>query len=156
MRALTLQQPYATAICPGPKRTENRPKATVRMPLPKGGLWLGLHAGKTWYPGGLEAVRRLWPAMPNPAEMPLGVLLGVFHLYAVVAYPTRGAFPLYPPTDPHHLLGNPWAFGPWCLLIGEVLPLDELIPCRGMLGCWRIPESIEGPLLRLLPTGANT
>jgi hypothetical protein len=42
-QALTVLQPYATAIALGPKRVENR---LWRRRILPGGLWLGLHAGK--------------------------------------------------------------------------------------------------------------
>lgn len=43
---LTLLQPYASAIAAGVKRVENRP---WRRPIPRGGLWVGLHAGASLY-----------------------------------------------------------------------------------------------------------
>ena len=152
--ALTLQQPYATAIWPGPKRVENRPLPTVPLPLPRGGRWLALHAGKAWYPGGLEAVRRLWPECPHSQAMPLGSLLGVFHVHAIREYTTRDPG-LYAFTElDRRLRDDPWAFGPWCLLIDDVRGLDRPIPCRGMLGCWRVPDAHVPALLALIPGGA--
>ena len=31
---------------------------------------------------------------------------------------------------------GPWAFGPWCWLLDEVIPLEIPIPCKGMPGIW--------------------
>jgi hypothetical protein len=97
--ALTLLQPYASAIAIGPKR----------MIVPPGGLWLGLHAGKELYGGPEYAAELLadwrcacipgprsggappdgpsWPTAPNVAELPLGVLLGAMHVAGSYRYP---------------------------------------------------------------------
>ena len=36
--------------------------------------------------------------------------------------------------------GDPWAVGPWCWHVDEVLALEEPIPCRGAQGLWYVPE----------------
>jgi hypothetical protein len=144
MKALTLQQPYATSVAIGPKRIENRPRPTVPRPLPPGGLWIALHAGKGWYPGGIKAVREVWPECPDPREMPLGALLGVMRIDRVEMY------------SRHTFSSDLWAFGPWCLTIGEVRRLDQPIPCRGLLGCWPVPAEHVAALLALVPSTSAT
>lgn len=113
--ALTLLQPYASAIAIGPKRIENRP---WRRRIPAGGLWIGLHAGAALYcpdeavipyrecgrpraeqardyvEGVLDDWREVWP-LPSPhwtnaptvAELPLGCMLGAIHIAAILPYP---------------------------------------------------------------------
>lgn len=95
--ALTLLQPYASAIAVGPKRIENRP---WRRRVPPGGLWVALHAGKGLFndAAGLVRVWRevsavtgqpfgLWPGAPDLAGMPRGCLLGVMHIANILKYP---------------------------------------------------------------------
>lgn len=76
--ALTLLQPYASAIAYGTKRIENRP---WRRTLPPHGLWVGLHAGVSWY-----SPPPAWFA-GDAAKVPRGVLLGVMHFAECLRYP---------------------------------------------------------------------
>lgn len=76
--ALTLLQPYASAIAYGPKRIENRP---WRRTLPPQGLWVGLHAGVAWY-SPLPA----W-FTGDTAKVPRA-LLGAMHFAECLRYPT--------------------------------------------------------------------
>jgi hypothetical protein len=52
---------------------------------------------------------------------------------------------------PDALRADPWAFGRYCLVVGEVHRLadDLLFPCRGMLGRWPLPPAAIA-LLRAL------
>lgn len=94
--ALTLLQPFASAIAVGPKRVENRP---WHRRVPRGGMWVALHAGKGLYDRGDLLVRAwretdidgppfgLWPEAPDLADMPRGALLGVMRVARIVRYP---------------------------------------------------------------------
>ena len=89
-KGFTLLQPYASAIAIGPKRIENRPQARR---IPPGGLWLGLHAGKTLYDSA-EAIRRvwvdkfgIWPFCPELADLPMGAMLGIMRIDQCLRYP---------------------------------------------------------------------
>lgn len=101
--ALTVLEPYASAIARGPKRIENR---SWSRSLSDGGMWVGLHAGKQLYDNAgllLQVWRRpsaehhLWPEQPLWSEAPRvdqlhrGVLLGVMHVRIILPYPKRGA-----------------------------------------------------------------
>lgn len=110
-QALTVLQPYATAISHGPKRVENRP---WRRRLPAEGLWLGLHAGKALAGSEYEVVDVLnawrdnavgygwepssgprWAEAPDLGRMPRGAMLGAMHVSAIVMYPQdTGLFPV--------------------------------------------------------------
>ncbi len=37
----------------------------------------------------------------------------------------------------------PWACGPWCWQIDDVVRFARPIPCRGALGLWTVPPQIE-------------
>jgi len=96
--ALTLLQPFASAIAVGPKRIENRP---WRRRVPPGGMWVALHAGKGLYDRADLLVRAwretsaaeggplfgLWPEAPDLEAMPRGALLGMMHVARIVRYP---------------------------------------------------------------------
>lgn len=150
MRALTLKQPFATAIAVGPKRIENRPRRTIprAWALP---VWIALHAGKTWWKVDQQNWMEMWPESPKPHEMPKGALLGVMRVDEILELTE----PAWPPQSLSKLeleiRADPWTMGPWCLRIGEVRLLKEPIPCKGMLGMWEVPESIAKPLEALLP-----
>jgi hypothetical protein len=38
------------------------------------------------------------------------------------------------------VLVDPWAFGPWCWIIDEVIALPERIPCGGRQGTWHLND----------------
>lgn len=88
--ALTLLQPYASAIAVGPKRIENRP---WRRRVPPGGLWVGLHAGKQPYDRAEDLVTLwrvgVWPEVPRLADMPFGAMLGAVRVAEIVRHPNE-------------------------------------------------------------------
>lgn len=96
--ALTLLQPFASAISHGPKRVENRP---WRRRVPPGGMWIGLHAGVGLYDRAQLLVTAwrdprpvpdppfgLWPGAPALEDMPRGAMLGAMHVASIVRYPS--------------------------------------------------------------------
>lgn len=105
--ALTVLQPFASAIIDGPKRVENR---DWRFKVPAGGRWIGVHAGKEWWshaeaaggrcaadlieewadrPDPLWPQQGIWPEARNyyPTNMGLGVLIGAMHVDQILEYP---------------------------------------------------------------------
>ena len=38
--------------------------------------------------------------------------------------------------------GAPWAFGPWCWDLDDINELVEPVPCKGMLGLWKVPSEV--------------
>ncbi len=146
-RALSLSQPYASAIAVGPKRIENRSTPIARNVAP---CWVGLHAAKSTVDVDPVAWDIRWPEGVFQ-KFPSGVLLGAMFIDWVHPYPPitvhgRGA-------DPKDiaLQEDPWAFGPWCLHIAEVRRLPEPRPCRGMLGLWAVPAVLAVELDLLVP-----
>lgn len=144
MRALTVQEPWASAIIYGPKDVENRPWATAH----RGTLWI--HAAKRvdW-----SASRDAWLAagLPPPpssgrfdrsawtGSLPLGKVIGSVEM--------TDCHPLYKDcnlfTGIPQVTCSPWAIWGQChwMLDGK-RPLPEPVPCRGSLGLWRLPEDI--------------
>lgn len=129
MRALTLKQPWGTAIAADVKPVENRTwKPYLRVPF-----LLALHAGKGWDREGEAFVRELWPACPPRADHASGKVIAIVQILGVVRADDR-------PTDP-------WSFGPWCWVIGRGLVVDGP-HLTGHLGLWRLPPDVDEALHR--------
>lgn len=144
LHALTLWQPWASAIMAGVKPWENRPWAPRQLlgetPEP---LWVALHASRrlqvgpwaTW-----DDLADLWPRATWPSQIgglwPSG-FLGLVRFDRAVAYPTP------------ELEASPWAGGPLCWKVGQVLELPEPIPAKGHQRLWRVPDE-DVPTFRAL------
>jgi hypothetical protein len=77
LKAVTVLQPYSSAIALKVKPWENRPR---NMRLDDGPIWLALHAGKALYPGAdfQQRVHRqtgMWPDAPDLEDLPIELLL---------------------------------------------------------------------------------
>lgn len=140
MKAVTIRQPWASAIILGPKRVENRTwvPSDVRAGRP---LWLAVHAGivepdmKRVYEGrtGWNRLREAWPEAPAG-----GWVQGAF----IGAMLVEGAVRV---EDLEDYGVNPWATGPWCWKITQVLDISP-VPFGGRLGIWDVPEAVAGLL----------
>lgn len=121
--ALTIRQPFASAIMAGVKPVENRTWAPASQFI---GERLYIHAGKTFWGGDLDGLTNLWPDMPD--DLPRGVLLGHVLLLGVV--------PVI------HRPRCPWSTGPLCWLLDNPILIDP-IPVRGSLKLFDV-----GPIIR--------
>lgn len=138
MRALTLWQPWGTAIIHGPKDVENRSWGPPRNLV---GRWLVIHAGKRFQEDAPLQIRALWPELPPRAAIPLGALLGVAHLTGVIPAPRSS---------------SPWASDEGlCWVFGECVPLLAPIPCRGGRMLWDVPAEFH-PAIRQAVTRCRT
>lgn len=142
LRGLTLWRPWAASIVHGPKRVENRPWAPPARMLAEG-LWIAIHAGRTWDREGAAFVRNLWPEAR--ATVPHGTEEGIVGIARVVDALT------FEEGDRDGLWGrgsggpdpkDPWSFGPYVWRLEHVRALNEPIPCRGAQGLWRLPVEI--------------
>ena len=125
LMALTICQPWATAIACGVKRIDTRSWQTShRGPL-------AIHAGLAYSPALLGDILDLVPELP-PGPYPRGVVVAVCTLAAVAPMPEA-------PDDLERRLG--W-FGPrrygWSL--EDVRALPRPVTARGSLGLWRVAE----------------
>jgi len=123
----------------------------------RGPLWLHAGARSRWDPAGehSQLVRRAWNSWvrtrPDAAELLGGptrnchlIRFGAVSALAVVtgchhatACPASGGDDIWP-------LCSPWAaYGQWHIELADVRPLPEPVPCRGMLGLWRLPDDVE-------------
>ena len=159
--AVTLHQPWASAIMAGVKPVENRTwiPRQLRGSSPRP-LWLALHAGKATdrtlqEPVGPEPVTDDRPNGPGDIggsgwRRPmtgwdyLATLWPGFpgkgHRWprgflGLVRFDAAGALEAFPEFG-----NNPWASGPKVWKVGAVLPLPEPIPAKGAQGLWPVPE----------------
>lgn len=134
MKALTICQPYASLICNGQKRIENRSWPTnYRGPLL-------IHAGKnkdwlkTWN------VRRDGQ-LPHP--LPMGAVVGLAKLVACYHLPSIRQNKIQLPQQhswiPHHRHTE----GPALWVLEDVQRLREPIPWNGKQGLWDPAELIN-------------
>lgn len=125
MKALTIQQPWASAIIQGIKDVENRTWYThYTGPLV-------IHAGKTaWFePIPQKLIRKYLQSL-----MPLGFILGIVDLVECV-------------DRKYYLTDNPFASGPICWIIKNPRPLKNPIPWRGQQGLWNVPDEVVKELI---------
>jgi hypothetical protein len=119
MKALTIHQPYAWAIMTGLKRVENRSRRFRHQGR------LLIHAASR---RGYEDVLILPDGTPVPPvdQLVFGALLGSVNVVDCV-----------PAGD---LPNDPFASGPWCLLLDdpELLPIP--IPYRGQQAFFHVPD----------------
>jgi len=132
MKALTILQPYASAIIDGPKRVENRTwRPNLRTPV-----WIAVHAGLRPLRDHFATVKQVWRHdrdrglcdVGPPETLKLGALLGAMRVYDFLLI------------DKHPGLDmDPWATGPWCWMIDQVVRWKP-IPWKGRQGLWELPE----------------
>lgn len=151
MRALTLLQPYASAIAFGGKDWENRPQP-VPATIPTGS-WIALHAGSRWWEKTtIDSIRQVWPDCPPPENHTYGAILGVWQLLGCERFDLQDYDWLQKARlDPQSPVASPWAFGPYCYRVGQVRLLKVPLPCSGMQGWWRVPEDVAEKIYQEFP-----
>lgn len=132
MHAITVLQPYASAIVFGCKPVENR---SWRPPDHLIGQRLWIHAGKSqrllhedrptdglrWAMVAAGTMRLAGVRWDDP--VPRGAIIGSVRLAKVETIDQRPA-------------GCIWSVGPLCWIMEDAVALQEPIPCRGRLGIW--------------------
>lgn len=136
MRALTLWQPWGSAIVSGEKPVENRPWAPPKTII---GQTIAIHAGKTYDRDGEAFLVKCGLAPGRDHWRLLGALIGTVRVDGVVELGQ-----LHP--DP--ILDHPMFFGPFGWKISEARKLVRPIPCKGALGLWTIPFDLEALMLQ--------
>ena len=151
---LTVRPPWSWALLHG-KDVENRTWSTDY----RGSLLLHAGARSRWDPDGAASpfvrhewdrhVRRIpgWPGLPfsdvelnrKTTLMPFGAVVAVAELVACHLSPDFGGT-----CGATRTLCSPWAArDQYHWLLSDVRPLPEPVPCRGMLGLWRLPDDVE-------------
>lgn len=142
LKAVTIKQPFASAIMSQRKRVENRTWGHARArPILKEahrhGRWLAVHAGSKSAEKShrtlISALREKWPTMPEISKMPSSAILGFMHVSKVVSVAALQ------PSDPQ-------AVGPYCWVIDHVVQLSTPHACSGSLGLWDVPANLSVPV----------
>lgn len=126
MRALTVWQPYATAIMQHGKDIENRPWA------PPAGLYrqrIAIHAGLRINRVAVAAAAAAGDVLPDP--LPTGALLGLVRIV--------GAHH----ADTCDCACSAWAEpGCWHWELADPRPFPTPVPCRGYQRLWTVPPDL--------------
>ena len=125
MKALTVQQPWASAIVAGDKRVENRSWPTSFRGR------IVIHAGGRVDPAGAAALAAAGVVV---GEAPGGALIGSVEIVDCVRVAERSLFD----AD----VDDPLATGPWCWILRNPIRFDVPIACAGQLGLWAIPDDV--------------
>ena len=145
LRALTIKQPWASAVAYGSKRVENRTWLTSYRGL------IAIHAGsavdwtarkQAWLAAGLVPYQAGDPRRAWEASLPRGAVIAVARLTGChQARECAGR-------RPDGRLCSPWAArNAWHWELADVHPLRDPVPCPGALNLWRPPAAVSARLL---------
>lgn len=157
MKAISLTQPWATLIALGAKRIETRSWATtfhgqIAIHAAKGLTAVGGRRGL--YEQCLEQPFRDVIAeafMSSPVEafdavrsLPLGAIVAVATLVQVRRIDKAlRAQVLAQTVTPHEIDFGNYETGRYAWFLEDVLPLREVIPCKGALSLWEVPREVQ-------------
>ncbi len=122
LKALTVRQPWATAIRDLGKHIENRTWAPPEAAL---GQVIAIHAGHSFDEAGADWIAARLGIMLTSKAVPLGAIIALARLQRVVEE-----------SD------DLWFAGPYGWEFADVLPFEPL-PCRGKLGLWTVPTELR-------------
>ncbi len=133
MKALSLTQPWASAILLGHKQIETRSwKTSYRGRI-------AIHASKRFpkYARDFAATERALERIP--IRLPLGAIIGFATIKDV-----RPAGEVEKEISAIERLYGDYSPGRWAWILSEIetLPDDKILPCKGSLGLWEAPATI--------------
>lgn len=137
MKALSLWQPWASAIALGAKTIETRSWSTsYRGPI-------AIHAAKRKVIGELEALQRskisdFVGQMPWSLKLPFGAIVATAKLVDCVP---SNSWKLHNMSSSNFYLGD-FSPGRFAWLLEDVVALPEPIPYRGAQGLFEIPDEV--------------
>jgi hypothetical protein len=135
MKALSLIQPWASAIILGKKRIETRKWKTGYRGM------VAIHASKRMSKEDREFMRSLG-IFPPEWKPPMGAILGTVTLADVKRVEeVRGNL-----SDLERSLGN-YSDGRWAWVLTDIMAFDQSISCGGALRLWEVPEVIVGAVI---------
>lgn len=154
MRALTIKQPWAYAICHLGKRVENR---TWKPSAKLIGQRVAIHAGVAVDDEALDHLDRVYgvPCGDGDDELPRGKVVATARLVGFAQ--DRGDGPrvlddfgdeLHQATMAQLTHGQlkAWWMGPIGHVLDDVRVLATPIPCKGALGYWRLPDGVAAEI----------
>ena len=128
MRAISVPQPFASAILYGIQTIVNR---TAEASLPPAGAWFALHASRKDASNGRALFADAWVQRTQKplvlAQLPKGAILGFVHVAHCVQKERCNAS---------------FALGPYCFLVDDVLALDTPYHIPGQQGLWEVPQQV--------------
>jgi activating signal cointegrator 1 len=135
VKALSLWQPWASAIALGRKHIETRHWSTsYRGPI-------AIHAAKRWTPDERDMHEREFKAGRMPARLPLGAIVAVARLYAILrTEDLRHAL-----TEDERFWGN-YGDGRFGWMLDGIKPLERPLPFKGAQGIFEVPDHLLGEL----------
>lgn len=124
MKCLSIRQPWAWLVCVGAKTIENRSWATTYRGV------IAIHAsGYTKAVDGLVSGENAIPGVEREL-FAFGAIVGVAEIYDVV-----------PICEP--LRQNPWAEGPYCIMLRNAQLFVEPIPHKGRVNLCDLPCEVS-------------
>lgn len=129
MKALSLWQPWASAIALGLKRVETRHWSSRYRGL------IVIHAAKRW-----TADERDLAWAHGIDDPPLGALVAIASLVDII--PTERVMHL---VGSQELAWGNYAAGRFAWLLDDIKPLAEPIPYRGAQGLFNVPDALVVP-----------
>src|SRR5579871_5914383 len=138
MKCLSVRQPWAWLILAGIKKVENRGWAVKhRGPLV-------IHAGKTY---DRRADVPAGTVTPAPDTLAYGAVLGVVDVVECVDFRALLMRATERVTKLElALIRDPWARGPYCLLLRRPRLFDRPLPYAGKLGLFDVPAAVVNAL----------
>lgn len=141
MKAISLWQPWATAMALGEKKIETRGWYTGHRG------WLAIHAAKRWTREEKEIAEDY---LPEGTPIPLGAVVAVGKLIDCVR--TEIIRDTLTPVERSWGSFTDGRFG-W--VFSEILPIDP-VPFKGMQGFFNVPdEALRDARRRILPNSAQ-
>jgi hypothetical protein len=145
MKAITIHDPFASAIAFGIKQYETRPRKTNHRGL------LAIHAGKTFNQHGLDSVdRTLWSdhiKLPltrrysgvSEKDFPKGAIVAVVELVDCILIDQD----LIDSIGPHEASLGHWDIGRYAYKLENIQALKLPVPTKGFQGLWNVSEELE-------------
>jgi hypothetical protein len=143
LRGFTLIRPWTWTMIHAPKEVrkgiENRP---LKLPLKFVDVWILFHSGRGTEDKETVAFieRTLGLRLPRSAWDE-----GIIGRVKFSGMIRKGASDLFPDDVPPPGQ-EPWFFGPYGYVVSEAEALSKPIPCKGMLGFWRVPPHVLAQL----------
>jgi len=151
--ALTLHQPWGSAIVRGAKEVENRVWAPSWKLF---GRRIWIHAGLTYDREGAAFCARNGFKIPATEDVTFGAIIGSVRVvgFAETAELSQDASGL---TDAQRaaVLRSKWFVGPCGWLLAGPYELVVPVFCRGFQKLWRVPEGVQRQLARVWPEEAR-
>lgn len=142
MKAISLWQPWASAIVLGMKRIETRHWLTrYRGPI-------AIHAAKRWTSDERELHALEVAAGTMPATLPLGAIVATARLAAIFSAVGQAS-----QISPEELRWGNYAGGRFAWMFEDITPLAEPVPFRGLQGLFDVPDELLSVTASAAPQG---